>query len=148
MPRKASNITIRELKPTEMLGIYPLVKQLNPELTRAQFNASLKEMLGNNYRCIGAYAGKKLAGVMGLWSGSRFWCGRYIEADNVVVDKSARSMGVGNLMMQWLDKEAKRLKCNIIKADSYTKNHDSHRFYFRQRYVILGFSFVKKLGKL
>jgi GNAT superfamily N-acetyltransferase len=147
MSRKAPPISIRELAPQEMPVIFPLIAQLNPELTRREFDRCLKEMLANNYRCVGAYEGKKLIGVMGLWLSSRFWCGRFLEADNVVVDKNARSAGVGQLMMAWLDKEAKRLKCSIVKADAYTSNFDSHRFYLRERYVILGFSFVKKLRK-
>ena len=148
MPRQPkSHIAIRPLEPAELPSIYPLIKQLNPDLKKQAFLNYLKEMLPLGYRCVGAYDAGRLVGVMGLWSATRFWCGKYIEVDNLVVDQNQRSRGIGDLMFDWLDGEAKRLGCNLIMADSYSHNHASHRFYLRKRYDLLGFCFVKKLGK-
>jgi GNAT superfamily N-acetyltransferase len=147
MPRKASNIAIKEIKTvSEWRAIYPLIRQLNPDITRPRFDQLLKSIRAQgSYRCVGAYRGKKLVGTLGIWTGTRFWCGKYMEADNVVVDQKLRNAGIGRALFKWLDKEAKRLNCDIVMADSYTRNHASHRFYFRERYVILGYCFVKKV---
>ena len=146
MSRKAPVITIRELRlPDEAALLYPLIKQLNPDLLQAEYSRRLDTMIPQGYRCVGAWKAKKLIGAMGLWSATRFWCGKYIEADNFVVDQSQRSQGIGALFSDWLEAEAKRLKCNVILADSFTKNHASHRFYLRERYDLMGFSFVKRL---
>lgn len=125
--------------------MYPLVKQSNPEMTRRQFETLLGAMLNEGYRCIGAYQGKKLVGVAGFWVGWRFWCGKYIDIDNVVVGKAYRGQAIGQQMMRWVEKEGKRLKCVIAVLDSYTRSHRSHRFYFREGYVILGYHFTKDL---
>ncbi len=129
----------------DLRRIYPLIKQLNPKLSKAQFNARLKEMLAADYRCIAAVEGAKILGVAGFWIFTRFWCGRYIEPDNVVVDKKLRSRGVGKKLMVWIEAEAKRQKCDILYLTAYTHNHASHRFYLRERYIVRGFVFTKEL---
>lgn len=147
MPRKASDITIRELSlPKEAALLFPLIEQLNPGISKSYFNQTLKAMLPLGYRCIAAFKGGKAIGACGIWTAERFWCGKYMEVDNVVVDQNQRNGGLGELMMGWVEKEAKRLKCRVVIADSYTYNHASHRFYFRQRYVIKGFCFVKDMN--
>jgi GNAT superfamily N-acetyltransferase len=148
MPRKPTNntIAIREiLTADEWAALFPLIKQLNPEITKAKFKQYLSAMLPLGYRCIAAYRGGKMIGACGIWAGTRFWCGDYIEVDNLVVDRKQRNGGVGKLLMGWVEKEAKRRKCDLVMADSYTHNTASHRFYFRENYIIKGFCFVKEL---
>jgi GNAT superfamily N-acetyltransferase len=137
---------IREIKTTADFEVaYPLVKQVAPHLTKATYRKQLALMRARGYRCIAAFDNKRMLGLSGFWEITRFWSGPYIEPDNVVVDDSARGKGVGRALMQWLEDEAERQRCNIVKLDSYATNHDSHKFYHREGYAILGFVFVKKL---
>ena len=137
---------IRELKTlAELETIYPLVKQVNRDTSKREFKQQLAAMHARGYRCFGAFSGAQLVGACGLWHGTRFWCGEYIEVDNLVVDQSQRGGGIGALLMRAAEKEAKRLKCSLVMADSYTHNTDSHRFYFREGYIIKGFCFVKDI---
>src|SRR5690242_17632986 len=116
--KSSPEITVRELThKEEWLDMYALIKQLNKDMNKKQFEALLIEMLAAGYRCIGAYRKKKLVGVMGFWVGYRFWCGKYIDIDNVIVDKKLRSQGVGRQMIRWVEKEGKRLRCEIAVLD-------------------------------
>lgn len=140
------SVTIRELKETADWDLaFPLIRLLNKDMTRPKYKKLLAEMLPLGYRCIGAFEGKKLLGVTGFWTGTRFWCGRYIALDNVVVDKGLRSRGIGSKMVAWVEKEGKRLGYNHAELDSYVTAHDAHRFYFREGYCILGHHFTKKM---
>jgi N-acetylglutamate synthase-like GNAT family acetyltransferase len=144
-PRPSAGVSLRELSiPKEASLMFPLIRQLNPDMTKAKFLSCLKEMLPLGYRVIGAFDGKKLIGCVGLWTATRFWCGKYMEMDNVVVDINQRSGGIGKLMVEWVEARAKQEKCNLVMADSYTHNHASHRFYFREGYIIKGYCFVKE----
>jgi GNAT superfamily N-acetyltransferase len=137
---------IVELKsPADFAKTYPLIRQLNPEMTKQAFTQHLKVMVKNGYRAIAAVEGKKILGTSGFWTGARFWCGKYIEPDNVVVDQNQRSRGIGKLLMQWIESEARRQKCDIVMMDAYTHNTESHRFYYREGYIIKGFCFVKNM---
>jgi GNAT superfamily N-acetyltransferase len=144
--KKPALITIRELKGAqELASIYPLVKLHNRHITRALFDGILKEMLARGYRCIGAFDGRQLVGICGFWVGYRFWCHKFIDLDNVIVDEAARSRGIGQKMVAWVEKEAKKQGCNLAGLDSYTTAHAAHRFYFREGYSILGYHFTKRL---
>jgi GNAT superfamily N-acetyltransferase len=138
--------TLREIKtPAEWKAIFTLVKQQNKDMTRKEFETLLAEMRKQGYRCVGAYAQGALVGIMGFWIGYRFWCHKYIDIDNVVVEKSLRSRGIGRKMLAWVEKEAKRQNCAMAVLDSYTTGHNAHRFYFREGYCILGYHFTKHL---
>lgn len=137
---------IREIKPgTHAEAMFRLVRQMNGDITKSEFNQRLEAMQSRSYRCLGAFDGAQLVGICGLWHGTRFWCGDYIEIDNFIIDRSQRNRGIGRLLLEWTEKEAKRLNCRMVMADSYTHNTASHRFYYREGYVIKGFCFVKEL---
>jgi GNAT superfamily N-acetyltransferase len=139
-------VTLREIaESSEFAAMYPLVKLTNPDLTRRDFDALLAEMRPQGYRCVGAWQGGKLVAICGFWRGTRFWCRRFIDLDNVVVEPRLRSTGIGKKLVAWVEKEAKRHKCSLMGLDSYTTAHAAHRFYFREGYIILGYHFVKKL---
>jgi GNAT superfamily N-acetyltransferase len=124
---------------------YPLVKQQNAQLTRRDFDRYLDAMLTQGYRCIAAVEGDKTVGICGFWQGTRFWCGHFIDLDNVIVDEKARSKGIGKKMTDWVEKEARRLSCDQLGLDCYVTSGAAHRFYFREAYTIKGFHMIKRL---
>ena len=145
MPRKVNSFTFRELKAAEMPILFPLIKQLNKSITRRQFNIFLKEALDGGYRCFGYFHGQKLVGACGAWVMTRFWSGKFMEIDNLVVDQGQRNDGIGKLLLDAVEAVAKKEGCQMLLAASYTHNTASHRFYFREKYIIRGFVFTKEI---
>jgi GNAT superfamily N-acetyltransferase len=123
-----------------------LLQQLNPAMTKQKFEIRLKKMLSQGYRCIAYVEEGKMLGLCGFWYGTRLWCGDFIDLDNVVVDEKVRSKGIGQKMIDWVEKEAHRLKCDQLGLDCYTTKHAAHRFYFREGYIIKAYHFIKPLN--
>ncbi|HEV7227194.1 GNAT family N-acetyltransferase [Brevundimonas sp.] len=71
------------------------------------------------------------------------YCGLRFEIDDLVTDPECRSQGHGATLLDWLEEKALGLGCNTVTLNSATVRLDAHRFYFRQRYEILGFHFSK-----
>lgn len=143
---KVSSVVVREIKTdAEWNAMYRLIKQLNKSMTPAKYERLLADMKPRGYRCVGAFMDGKLVGVSGFWVSVRFWCQKYIDIDNVVVDEAIRSKGIGAKMIAWIEKEGRRQKCDMAMLDCYTTHHQSHRFYFREGYSILGYHFTKDL---
>ena len=141
-------IEIREIKSlTEMLQQFRLLKQLNTQLQKDDCKKMFPEMIKSGYRMIGAFDNKNCVGISGFWVGTKIWCGKYIEPDNLVIDENYRSAGIGKMLMDWIITEGKKLSCKVSVLDTYTNNDKSHRFYFREGYVIKGFHFYKELSK-
>ena len=115
-----SETVIRELVSLDdMRTIYPLITQSNPEIGEALFEQRLHAMREEGgYRCIAAYRDGAMVGVAGFWTGTALWCGKYVEPDNVVVDRELRSGGIGAAMMTWLETEARRLGCELLKLEA------------------------------
>lgn len=138
-------ITIRELSAEELPQILPLISHLNPKLAPEELERRLHLMIPQGYHCIAAYDGEQMVGVAGYWLGTRFYCGEYMDVDNVVVQESLRSAGIGAKMMDWLHAKAVEMGVKVVVLDSYSTYSGAHRFYFRQGYEILGFHFSKKM---
>lgn len=125
--------------------MFPLIQLLNPELDKADFQALLKDMLPLGYACLGAFEGETLIGICGYWRRVQFWNRRSIQLDNLVIAESHRNQSIGKQMNDWLEALARAEGRQMLELDSYVVNHPSHRFYFREGYVILGYHFTKIL---
>jgi len=69
------------------------------------------------------------------FSGIRFY------VDDLVVDAAQRSLGMGRLMIAWLQQEAARRGARGLELESGTQRTQAHKFYFREGFVITSFSF-------
>ena len=71
--------------------------------------------------------------------------GRRLYVDDLVSDENRRSQGVGKMMLDWLETQAKALGCTALTLDSGVQRLRAHRFYFREGMHIASFSFKKAL---
>ena len=144
-----SDVELRELIGLdEMRAICPLIQQSNPELDEPTFASRLERMIeSGGYRCIAAYRDGAIVGVSGFWVGTALWCGTYVEPDNVVVDTNQRSGGIGGKMMRWIEAEAERLGCEIMKLETYAARTRTREFYRREGYEEPGIVMIKTLSK-
>ena len=143
MSTERVDVVIRELQQEEFPLILPLIERHNAKIPPEELHRRLKAMIPCGYHCIAAFEGERIVGVAGYWLGARFYCGEYMDVDNVVVDPDLRSKGVGAKMMDWLEAKARDRGCKVVVLDSYVTYAGAHRFYFRQGYEILGFHFHK-----
>jgi len=130
-----------------MLENYELLLEVYPSLTREEYSAELDEMLKHNYGQVAVFENEKCIGITGFWIGTKLWCGKYMELDNVVVSKKHRSKKVGQLIFNFMEKKAKELDCTMLALDSYTDNFKAHKFFYQQNYIPRGFHFINIIKK-
>ena len=133
----------RLIPKAEMDVILPLVQLLNPTLSPELLQSRLNEMKSQDFECAGVYEGEKLIAVAGLWLNTRFYSGKTLEPDNVVIHPDYRSKGVGKLLMDWIYAYASRLGCETVELNAYVTNERAHKFWFNQGFKVLGFHFQK-----
>ncbi|MCR2831878.1 hypothetical protein NR402_16590 [Acidithiobacillus ferrooxidans] len=85
---------IRLLAKDELAMILPLVQELNPGVPPDVLAQRLQDMSEEGYQCAAAFADDCCIGVAGIWLGTRFWCGRYLDVDNVIVGPTYRGAGI------------------------------------------------------
>lgn len=120
-------------------------------LDQAIFEETVEEMIKrNDYQMLLAFNdggdGLDLVGVAGFWVSRMFYCGRYLQVSNLIVNEKYRSNGVGRKILQHLESIAQKQHCLKIVLDSYTENKRSHSLYFTEGFYIRGFHFVKDLS--
>ena len=139
---------IRELKTKEeMLKCFDILREVYETITLEEYDRELDDMLPHNYGQVVVMDGETIAGLTGYWIGSKLWCGKYLELDNVVVAEAYRSKGVGKLLFDFMEKRAKDENCTMLSLDSYTSNFKAHKFFYGQGFVPRGFHFINILDK-
>ena len=140
-------MTLRELNGLdEMLQTLDVLQELYPYLTPENYLADLKEMLPNNrYGQVAVFDGDTCVGVSGYWIGTKLWCGKYLEIDNLVVSAKVRSKGVGKMIFDYLAEKAQEEECSMVSLDSYTSNFKAHKFFYNEGFAPKGFHFINIL---
>ncbi len=140
-------IQCRELiEDSEFASLYPLIQQLNDTLQRDEYERRLTHMRAAGYRCVCAYSGSTLVGASGFWIGWRFWCGKYLDIDNFVVDHSHRGKGIGRQLLAWLDAKGREEQCDQMVLDAYMTNFPANKFYVQNDFIQLGYHMIKPLN--
>jgi GNAT superfamily N-acetyltransferase len=138
----------RELKgKDEMLQYIDVLQDLYPTITLEEYANDLDQMLPHNYGQVAVFDGETCLGISGFWIGTKLWCGKYLELDNIVVRKEARSKGVGQLIFDYLAKKAEEENCHMMSLDSYTTNYKAHKFFYNNEFAPKGFHFIRILQK-
>ena len=142
-----NGVIIRELSGLAEIGtVYPLYSQ-DGSLSQTLFEERIGAMLAQgNYRCIAAYIGERMVGVSGFWIGVQLWTGRYCEPDHVLVEPKVRSRGIGAQLMQWIELEAERLGCDLLRVAMVLGKDRTRSFYRRHGYSDDGLLLVKPLS--
>ena len=98
------------------------------------------------YRCFGIVKNNQLIAVSSGWLTIRLYSGKQLEIDNVIVNPSVQSTGIGAQFLNEIETWATKNGCDTIELNTYVENSRSHKFYFNMGYEILGFHFQKKLN--
>ena len=139
-------LTIRELQgKDEMMGQISVLHAIYPSLTVEEYDRELDQMLSHNYGQVAVFDNEICIGLSGFWIGTKLWCGKYLELDNIVVLEKYRSKGVGKLLFDFLHKKAVENDCTMLSLDSYTHNFKAHKFFYNQGFSPKGFHFINIL---
>lgn len=131
----------------EMLEQLPILNELYPTLTVEAYSKELDEMLPNNrYFQVAAFEENACIGLTGVWIGTKLWCGKYAEIDNLVVCTAHRSKGAGKLMIDYVKEIARKEGCSMVALDSYTTNFKAHKLFYAEDFGPKGFHFIHVLN--
>ena len=126
--------------------IIKLSKQLNYKIEEKVLSRRFHQMIEmENCHCFGLFEDSKLIGISNGWTTNRFYCGKQLEIDNLVIDEEKRSQGYGDLFMKYLENWCKQGNYETIELNSYVRNSKSYKFYFNHGFKIIGHHFFKEL---
>ncbi len=141
------NLKIKDLNTIEeMASAFDLVSQMYSQMSFEDYISRLQEMIErNDFKMVAVYIDDEMVGVSGYWIFMMLYCGRYLQASNLIVSQNFRSQGVGKKILDYLEKKAKISGCQKVVLDSYVENKKSHPLYYREGFYIRGFHFMKDI---
>ncbi len=131
----------------KIAACFPVMHELRPHLKdAAELVARVKRQHGEGFVLAYAADGNGVpAACIGFRRQERLVHGPLIYVDDLVTTATGRSRGYGALLLDWVEGIAKDEGRKVVDLDSGTHRAEAHRFYFRQRYSISSFHFLKKL---
>ena len=140
------NIAVSEIGVEMHSDILKLSKILNPKIDETLLAQRINKMLNYvNYFSFGVFKDNVLVGISGGWLTERLYSGKQLEVDHFVLDPNFRSLGLGSILLRYIETWAKNQECITLELNAYVGNSRGHKFYFQNGYKILGFHFQKNL---
>lgn len=136
---------IRLIEKESLEKIFPLLRLLDDKLTDELLVVRLNGMKSHNYECVGVYNGEQLIGISGLWILEKYYVGKHIEPDNVIIHPDYRGQGIGEQLMQWIYSYAKEQGCVASELNCYVSNHKGVAFWVKEGFRIIGYHMRKDL---
>jgi GNAT superfamily N-acetyltransferase len=127
-------------------AVYPVMHELRTDLSAEDFAAVYEAGHPLGYQIAAVFDGDECRAAAGYRLMTNFASGRHLYIDDLVTAEAWRSHGYGRLLNKYLVELAKNEGCESIQLDSAVHRRKAHRFYFRERYTIAAFHFVRPLG--
>jgi len=137
--------TYRLIPKENIYTIIPLLQILNDKITEEVLHERLTEMVGKGYECAGVFDGDQLIGICGMWILVKYYIGRHIEPDNVMILPEYRGKGIGEKMMEWVYDYGRSKGCIATELNCYTANTSGQKFWANENYRIVGFHYQRML---
>lgn len=137
--------TVQLIQASDMVMILPFLRLLDNTIPEDVLQQRLADMQQSNYLCAGVYCKDELVGISGMWILNKYYVGKHIEPDNVIIYPEHRGKGAGEMLMRWMHDYAKEQGCTAMELNCYVSNHKGVAFWIKQGYRILGYHFRKDL---
>ena len=138
-------ISITYIPASDILTIIPLLSTLNSKTPIELLRKRTKEMINQNYKCVGMYLGKELIGICGIWYMTRHYIGKSAELDHVIINPKLQGKGYGKMLIDWIMNEFKADGIEACELNAYIPNVRSHQFYEREDFKKYGYHFLRVL---
>jgi len=122
----------------EIKACFPVIVQLRPSYTEAEFLSQVKCQHENNYHLAYLKDNETVCSVAGYRYSENLAWGKFLYVDDLVTDNKQRSHGYGKVLLNWLIEQARNNHCKQMHLDSGVQRIDAHRFYQREAFINTG----------
>lgn len=135
---------IKEIQtPDEIASTQGVLKQIYENLKEENFVETIQKMMSQGYRMAGVFENKTCIGVIGIRIIHKLQFGKILEIEDFMIDRNKRGIGVGKILIRWVDWQAMHFNCNHIIGNLATKRQESQKIFAREKFILEGFLFKK-----
>ncbi|CAM4120704.1 GNAT family N-acetyltransferase [Bacillus wiedmannii] len=140
-------MNIREVvTEADLHNVFPVLQQLRTKLSREEASSLFQKMKEENYKLFSLRNEEDEAvSLAGVAICTNFYNEKHVFVYDLVTAEAHRSKGYGNVLLSYIENWGKENECESIVLTSAFPRLDAHRFYEREGYDKVSFSFYKEL---
>lgn len=132
----------------EISSTYEVLKQIYHNLNPETYVDNILHMMKKGYMMAAVFEDGnsdkgKCIGVVGIRITKKLQHGMVVEIEDFMICLDRRNIGVGKMLIRWVEWQAANFECNTIIGNLETKRESSQRIYAREKFIIDGLSFKK-----
>jgi len=140
---------IKELQTREEIAAsYDVLAQIYEDLNQETYVEDILNMVQRGYKMAGVFQDPNVengrcVGVIGIRVIRKLHYGKALEIEDFMIDRAKRGVGVGKMLMRWVEWQAATFGCKNIVGNLDTKRLESQRIFSREKFILDGFLFRK-----
>jgi GNAT superfamily N-acetyltransferase len=132
----------------EIAQTYYVLRQIYHELSQQTYIDDVLNMMQRGYKMAAVFEDPNVEngrciGVIGIRIIRKLHYGKAIEIEDFMIDRKKRGIGVGKLLLRWVDWQAANFGCKNIIGNLETKRIESQKIFSREKFSLDGFLFKK-----
>ncbi|KEK25029.1 GNAT family N-acetyltransferase [Bacillus gaemokensis] len=138
---------VREIKTEEELNaVLPVLQELRTALTKGETQSLFHQMKEESYQLFSLFNNEgEAVSLAGVTVCTNFYNKKHVFVYDLVTAEAHRSKGYGEALLSYIERWGEEQGCTCIALTSAFPRVDAHRFYEREGYDKVSYSFYKKL---
>lgn len=126
-----------------------VLKQIYENLDQETYVEDILNMIQRGYRMAAVFEENnniengRCIGVVGVRIIRKLQHGKAIEIEDFMIDRKNRGIGVGKMLIRWVEWQALNFNCKNIIGNLKTKRLESQKIFAREGFILDGFFFCK-----
>jgi len=125
-----------------------VLAQIYEDLNRETYIEDILNMMQRGYKMAAVYEDPtvengRCIGVVGIRVIRKLHYGKAVEIEDFMIDRKKRGIGVGKMLIRWVEWQALNFGCHKIIGNLETKRLESQRIFSREKFNLDGFFFCK-----
>lgn len=126
--------------------VLPVLQQLRTKLSKEEASSLFRKMKEENYKLFSLRNEEdEVVSLAGVAICTNFYNKKHVYVYDLVTAEAHRSKRYGNVLLSYIEDWGKENGCESIALTSAFPRLDAHRFYEREGYDKVSYSFHKKL---
>ncbi len=129
----------------EIFQTFKVLIQIYEEIKEETYVEEILNMMQRGYKMAAVFQTETghCIGVVGIRIIRKLHYGKAVEIEDFMIDRQKRGIGVGKMLMRWVEWQASNFGCKNIIGNLETKRLESQRIFSREKFVLDGFFFRK-----
>ena len=137
---------IKEIRTREEISeTFKILAQIYENLDRETYVEDFFKMIPFGYKMAAVFEeNSRCIGVVGIRFMQKLHYGKVVEIEDFMIDRQKRGIGVGKMLIRWVEWQALGSNSQNIIGNLKTKRLESQKIFAREKFILDGFFFRKK----